>query len=347
MMNRTELLKYCGSVEQDAGVRPVTYTDGRANGMRCILVQNGPMEYTLMQDKCLDLMSLRYRGINIGILTKPGLQGRNPYDTHGVEALRSLMGGAMFTCGFESIHTNRTVDGVEYPLHGRMRTTPMEKICMDACFQGSDYVLSVSGEGREAVLFGENTVLRRSVRSVYGTSKILIRDEITNEAFRPEPLCFLYHVNCGYPFLREGCRFLLPEHTCSCADAHARQQLEHRLSVQAPVDNVPECVYLYTPKADAAGNTLAAVVNDRLELALCIRWNIRQIPYLTQWKSMASGDYAVALEPCNVGFDGREDPGVEVLQPLQTHLNEWSIELVEGAEGIAALENELAGLSGA
>lgn len=56
---------------------------------------------------------------------------------------------------------------------------------------------------------------------------------------------------------------------------------------------------------------------------------------------MASGDYAVALEPSNVGFAGREDPNVEILQPLQTHTNEWRIEIIEGAENIAALEREI------
>lgn len=317
-MKKSEMLRYCGSLEQVASVRPVTYMDGRAGGMRCILVRNGPLEYTLMQDKCLDLATLYYRGINIGILTKPGLQGRNPYDTHGEEAVRSLMGGAMFTCGFESVHMNRSISGVEYPVHGRMRTTPMEKVGMDACFEGDDYVLSVSGEGREAVLFGENMVLRRSIRSVYGTSRIWIRDEITNEAFRPEPMCLLYHINCGYPFLREGCRLLIPGESCSWDDRYSEKQLEQRFTVEAPRDNAPECVYLYEPWADEQGNTLAAVVNDELELAFCLRWNIRQLPYLTQWRSMASGDYAVALEPCNVGFPSREDPAVKLLQPLET-----------------------------
>lgn len=60
---------------------------------------------------------------------------------------------------------------------------------------------------------------------------------------------------------------------------------------------------------------------------------------------MASGDYAVALEPSNVGFAGREDPNVEILQPLQTHTNEWRIEIIEDAENIAALKREIRGIA--
>ena len=189
-MNKQTLLRYCGSMEQVASVRPVTYNDGRAAGMQAIQVKNGKLEYTLMQDKCLDISHLSYGGMNLCLLSKPGLQGRNPYDTHGEEAVRSIMGGAMFTCGFENIHGPRTVDGQEYPMHGRMRTTPMEKVSMDAAFRGDDYVLSVSGEGREAALFGQNLVLRRSVQSVYGENTIHITDEIENQAFADEKLCF-------------------------------------------------------------------------------------------------------------------------------------------------------------
>ena len=70
-MTKEMLLQYCGSLEQVASVRPVTYEDGRAGGMRAILVKNGPLEYSLMQDKCLDMASLSYRGINLAMLTKP------------------------------------------------------------------------------------------------------------------------------------------------------------------------------------------------------------------------------------------------------------------------------------
>lgn len=57
-------------------------------------------------------------------LAKPGLEGRNQYDTNGEEALRSIMGGLFFTCGLENICAPCTVEGKDYPMHGRMRTTP-------------------------------------------------------------------------------------------------------------------------------------------------------------------------------------------------------------------------------
>ena len=99
----------------------------------------------------------------------------------------------MFTCGLGNVHGNRVVDGVEYPVHGRMRTTPSEKISMDAFWENGEYKIRVSGEMREAQIFGENLVLRRTVETVYGTREIVFTDEIENQGFEEQLLCFLYH----------------------------------------------------------------------------------------------------------------------------------------------------------
>ena len=56
-----------------------------------------------MIDKCLDIAEVNWKGYNISFLSKPGLTGRNHYDTHGAEAQRSIMGGMLFTCGLENI----------------------------------------------------------------------------------------------------------------------------------------------------------------------------------------------------------------------------------------------------
>lgn len=340
---KQELLRYCGSVEQLAGVRAVTVQDGRAAALRCALVENGPLECLLMLDKCLDPAWLRYRGINLSFLTKPGLQGRNPYDTTGAEAVRSIMGGAMFTCGLDHVHGNRTIDGTEYPTHGRMRTTPAEKVGMDAWFDGDDYRIRVTGEMRQAKIFGENVVLRRTVETAFGSRELLFCDEIENQGFRPEPLCFLYHCNAGYPLLAPGSRLILPEISCRPRDDAAERGMKDRLRMGEAADGEPEQVFQCTMAADSDGNTFGAFVNDGLGLALCIRWKVNQIPFMAQWKSSASGDYAMALESTNCGFGGRAGT-TQLLQPFEKHVNEIRFCIAEGREEIAALEEECAAL---
>ena len=339
MDKRKELLKLCGNMEQLAGVRRIEYQDGRASGLRCALVENGVLEFPLMLDKCLDPAWLRYRGMNMSFLSKPGLQGRNAYDTAGEEAVYSIMGGAMFTCGLGNVHGCRRIGGTDYPTHGRIRTTPAEKVSMDAFWDGGEYRIRVTGEMREARLFGENMVLRRSVETVYGSPWIRFVDVIENQGAEPQPLLILYHCNAGYPFLSPGARILVPELSCAPRDSEAERGMEDRLRMEGPEDGCPEQVFQYTLAADAEGNTFGAVVNDSLELALCIRWNVRSLPFMTQWKSRASCDYAMALEPANCGLNGRAGQA-QVLEAFGTYVNELQFSVVEGREAIRELEEE-------
>ena len=78
MVDQRTLMAVCGHMDQVAGVRHMEFQDGRAAGLRCAMIHNGPLELPLMLDKCLDPAWIRYKGINLSLLTKPGLQGRNP-----------------------------------------------------------------------------------------------------------------------------------------------------------------------------------------------------------------------------------------------------------------------------
>lgn len=326
-------------MEQLAGVRQIEYRDGRAAGLRCALVYNGLLEFPLMLDKCLDPAWLRYKGMNLSFLSKPGLQGRNPYDTAGEEAARSIMGGAMFTCGLDNVHGCQTIDGTEYPTHGRMRTTPAEKLGTDAFFDEDTYKIRVTGEMRQARIFGENMVLRRTVETAYGSKEILFRDEIENQGFAKEPLCVLYHCNAGYPFLTAKSRLILPSISCKPRDEAAKQGMEKRMYMEPAEDGKPEQVFQHTLAADRDGNTFGAFVNDALGLGLCIRWNVKQLPFLTQWKSCASGDYAMALEPTNCGFTGRYGQ-TRFLAPFEKQEQKLRFCIAEGLDEIKALEEE-------
>ena len=209
-MEKKNLLSHVGNMQQLMYARPVTYEEGRARGMKAYEVKNGPLAFTITADKCMDIAEASFQGYNVSFLSKPGLMGRNHVDTGGAEAQRSIMGGLLFTCGLENIGGPCSLEGKEYPMHGRIRTTPAEHVGADICRTGEDYTLTLTGELREAELFGENIVLRRKITTVYGEHKICIEDRISNEGFRREPMMLLYHINAGYPLLSEKSRIILP-----------------------------------------------------------------------------------------------------------------------------------------
>lgn len=309
-MNR-ELLARMGSIQQAAYARPIEYQEGRAHGLKAIEVKNGPLRFVAMADKALDVSEVEYKGVNLTFLAKPGLNGRNQFDTNGGEAQRSIMGGMFFTCGFENIGAPVSTDGHgqypagDFPMHGRVRTTPAEHVCSDARWEGDDYAIELSGEVREAELFGENLVLRRRIRTVYGGKTITVDDEVSNEAFRDEPMMLMYHCNFGWPLLDEGAQIVIPSLNAEPRNDDALKDMDHFTEVGAPVDNLPESVLLHELAADEHGDTFAALVNRKLGLGLMIEFNKADFPYFMQWKSMASGDYVLGLEPANSSVHGR------------------------------------------
>ena len=92
MSAKADLMKRVGSMQQAAYIRPLIYDEGRSTGLKAYEVKNGPLCYKVLADKCLDVGELSYRGVNFSFLSKPGLQGRNAYDTAGDEAIRGIMG---------------------------------------------------------------------------------------------------------------------------------------------------------------------------------------------------------------------------------------------------------------
>lgn len=70
--DRKELLRMVGSMQQLAYVRPVTYEEGRARGMKAYEVKNGRLGFRVMADKCLDLTDVSFCGYNMSFLAKPG-----------------------------------------------------------------------------------------------------------------------------------------------------------------------------------------------------------------------------------------------------------------------------------
>ncbi|NEG88861.1 aldose 1-epimerase family protein [Bifidobacterium aerophilum] len=345
---RADMLAHMGSLQQAAYTRPIEYQEGRSHGLRGIEVKNGPLRFMSMSDRALDIAQIEYRGENLTFLSKPGLNGRNQFDTNGAEAQRSIMGGLFFTCGFENICAPYvTPEGSKYPagsypMHGRIRTTPAEHVSSDAYWNENDqYVLEVSGEMREAELFGENMVLRRRISSVYGTSTITVEDEVTNESFREEPLMWMYHCNFGWPLLAEGAEVVIPSRKATPRDETTAADTTPWNEIGAPVANKPESVYLHDLAADENGRSFAAVVNRTLGLGVVIEFDAADFPYFMEWKSMGSGDYVVGLEPSNSSVHGRgwhEQRGdLHTIAPQATERKVVTFTVIEGDAAIDAL----------
>lgn len=340
-MDRCELLRKMGSLQQVAYIRPLTYAEGRSTGLRTYEVKNDGLYFKVLADKCLDIGELSYRGVNFNFLSKPGLQGRNHYDTNGQEALRSIMGGMFFTAGLENI----CAPYKNYPMHGRIRTTPAEHLCSHAAWEGGDYVMRVSGEMREAELFGENLVLRRQIETRLGQKSLTVADEIENQCFCAQPLMILYHINIGYPLLDEGTELLVPTGSVIARDKDSAGHEDRWNVMDAPKDNEPEYVFIHDMIWDRNGCGTVCVINSKLALGLKITFSGDHLPYFMEWKSIASGDYVLGLEPANASVYGRafheKENSLHRLAPFAVEKNKLTFTVLEGKEELDAARAEI------
>ena len=75
-------------------------------------------------------------------------------------------------------------------------------------------------------------------------------------------------------------------------------------------------------------------MNAALGLGLEIGWNGKNLPYFMEWKSTASGDYVIGLEPANSSVYGRpwheERDSVHRLAPFATETNVLTFTILDG-----------------
>lgn len=304
MMDKQKTLSYVGNMQQLASIHSVTYDEGQAKGLGAYQMRNGSMQMTILRDKALDISELSYKGVNISFLSKPGLQHKGQLSSDA--GAGSIMGGFLFTAGLDNICTPAVIEDRQFPLHGHLRSIPAEHLSNRAFWDGEDYVLEVSGQMREAELFGENLLLTRKITTRFPSASFTIEDEIENQGFRDEPYFILYHFNFGFPFIDETCRILVPSGQVIPRDEVSSNNALQWQSMSQPIANESEYVYTHNTGSNAAGRTLVAVYNPSRKLGVSIEYDAEVLPHFLQWKTLGSGDYALGLEPANASVFGRQ-----------------------------------------
>jgi len=302
-LSREDLLQRAGNTNQLYGVKQVTFEDGRARGMSAYQVNTGGgLSVDVLPDNGLDLGSLSFRGVNISYMSKNGYVAA-PFAGHGALFPTSYAGGMMYTCGLLNVGPGNDDAGVWHPAHGRIHSIGAES----RAAQVDEYsgVIRLSGVLRESALFQSNLRLARTITLPIGGSSLTIEDTLTNLTPETAEYMILYHVNFGYPFLDESLRLALPEGTATRPHTeHAAAGIREMCSFPAPIDGYEEQVYLHTLPAENGVCSLRAE-NSALGMGAKLSYSQAALPYLAQWKSMGSGDYALGLEPTNTLITGR------------------------------------------
>ena len=282
-MKKEELLKRIGSVEQIGGIKDYTFNDGKAKGVRAIEINTGNLQFIILPDRCMDIAQTFYKGRAISWISKTGITSPEYYDKDGNQFLRNFYGGLITTCGLKNIGGSHNGQG----LHGRIGSIPAEKVSISAEWQGDDYVMTVSGQMRESMVFGENLLLKRTITAKLFSDEFTVCDTIINEGFNDEDIALCYHCNFGYPLVRDGAKMInvQPDIADIHAPIHGKQE---------------ECVgVIHTGEYATAG-----IENG--EIGAYITYKRDTLPEFLVWKMLGESEYVVGLEPRTTNFCGAD-----------------------------------------
>ena len=273
------------NLAQVASIRRYTFTEGREKGLDVIDCDNGKIRFLLNVSKACDIMQIYHEGENVSFVSKNGFTARE------IPFLNRFEGGMLYTCGLDSVGGR-----AGYDIHGSLHNTPAE-IVRAECTEDEIVIEALI---HSSALFGKNLVINRKITAKVGADTVSLKDTLTNESFRDEEYCLLYHINIGYPMLDDGARIEADVKKCEPRNDWAKENIDTVYNIGSSVPNSEETCYFLT-----LNKPEISLVNDKIGKKLTVSYSADTLPHFIEWKSMVSGDYALGFEPCTTELDGK------------------------------------------
>ncbi len=316
---REELLRRVGNPAQLGGTRHYTLSDGRSKNVAAIDVDTGSgFRFTVLPDRGLDISLASYKGLKLVYLTPNGEVHPAFYEPEDIGWLQTFFGGLLTTCGLTYLGPPCFDEGQQLGLHGRYAASPARQVCDRSGWDCDEYRIEISGVVEECAVFGDKIRLTRTITTTLGSKALTICDVAENFGYASSPFTILYHVNAGFPLLDATARLSLTAKKSFPLDETSAAGFDQWHVVSDPIPAFTEQNYLHTMASGQDGRAAAALVNRELldGLALYVRFDPEELPYLNQWKMMGEGDYVMAIEPCNSPCTPRSELRAEGLLPM-------------------------------
>ncbi|MDX2036348.1 MAG: aldose 1-epimerase family protein [Isosphaeraceae bacterium] len=342
-----------------------TLHGGRREGVDLIRLDNGALSVDIVPTRGMSLRKGAFLGHPLG--------WRSPVSDGPVHpAFVNLQnwGGLgwlegydemLVRCGLENngapyTETATSADGtsrqITYGLHGKIGYIPAHFVAVHVAPE-PPHEITIEGHVDEAKLFNTQIRMITRISTVPGSNRLRVRDEFVNLKESPSEMQVLYHWNFGPPYLGEGSRFVAPMKTVLPRDPRAAEGIDRFDVYGAPEPGYAEQVYFFELLGRGPGaRTLAMLRDSRGERAVAIRFSTEELRGFTLWKNtsgLAEG-YVTGLEPAtnypNAKPFEKARGRVVTIPPGGRHVTDTTLEILEGAEAVAAAEAEIREIQG-
>jgi Domain of unknown function (DUF4432) len=289
---------------QLGGIETSVLDNGAGRGTRIAWINTGTgLRYKVVLDRAMDIADAFYNQHSLSWLSHVGITSPQPMSDKGIDWLRTFGGGLLTTCGLSHVGGPEADSHGERGVHGLISNVPAEIISIiqpDPVNGKMD--MSITGVMKETKIFGPSLELRRTISATLGEPSIKIHDEVLNRGNTLAPHMLLYHFNFGWPLVDEGTDLLW--------NGPTKPRFENTAKIFKEGNNFKKCVApieshlgsgeevgIIDPQADASGNCVCGLYNSKIGIAVSMKFNKKQLPWLTNWQHWGKGEYVTGIEP--------------------------------------------------
>lgn len=290
---------------QLGGIETAVLDNGLGRGTRIAWINTGSgLRYKVVIDRAMDIADAFYQHYSLAWLSHVGMSSSDRFLDKEMDWLRNFGGGLVTTCGLSHIGGPEKDASGERGLHGLISNTPAEIVSIvqpDPVAGKMD--MSISGIIKHTQVFGPMLELRRTISGTLGQATIRIHDEVVNRGNTKVPHMLLYHCNFGWPLVDEGTDIIWQgkwQSPTPDADAKIFKEGKNFRKCSPPLEahaGTGEDVAFIDIEADPKGYCVCGLHNQHLELAVALKFQKKQLPWLTNWQHWGKGEYVTGLEP--------------------------------------------------
>lgn len=246
-------------------------------------------------DRGMDIPELKVGGQNIAFMAAPGLVNSTYFvEDHARGFMRNFTVGFLTTGGLS--YMGATSPDSPLGLHGVIDNTPAENFS----YTVTPEQITITGDVREAEMFGPNLVLYRRIEIATQTNVISIHDEVVNQGPVRQSLMMLYHTNFGYPFFS-------PETAIEMQPSESRyrtgEPAQDWNQFDDPQPTTEEVVYFHR-FAQAEHQEQVTVKSPNTGLQMKLTFSHDSLPVFNQWKLQQTHNYVLGIEPATNDVNG-------------------------------------------
>ena len=338
-LTKRQVLERVGHISQIAGIKRYRMEEGRKDSLLAVDMKNGSgLDITVLPGRAMDISYASYKGIPLAWISKCGLSSTSYYEEPGTLWLRNFYGGLLTTCGLTYAGAPCVDQGEQLGLHGRISNIEADEVSTNSEWIDNDYIMEVSGKVTEARVFAENIQLKRTISMKIGENKIKIRDDIENLGFSEQPFMVIYHMNFGFPLLDKDSKLYVTSSEVKGATENAEKSKYNYNVMTEPINGTSEEVFYHNCYGDDKNYGHCTLVNEKLNIAVMLSFNLDELPKLSEWKMMGQSEFVLGLEPCNCETLGRakerNNGTLRFIQPGETKHIDIDVEVFEGKDAI-------------